>query len=148
MSFLLLLAISISKAQQADVENDVKKVIITFFEGFHQKDTLLMKYLVSDDIHLQSIIVSPTNENVLSSKNFEDFLISIATIPEEVKFEEKLHSYTISVYGVLATVSTPYTFYLNDIISHCGVNIFQLYLDKNKWKIVSIMDSRQKDNCY
>jgi len=148
ISFLLVLAISFAKAQQVDLENEVKKVITTFFEGFHQQDTLLMKSLVSADVVLHSVMVGTTNENVLSSTTFEVFLNSIATIPKEVNFKEKLHSFSISINGVLATVTTPYSFYVNDTLSHCGVNIFQLYLDKDKWKIVSILDSRQKKNCY
>ncbi|NCT18223.1 MAG: 3-methyl-2-oxobutanoate hydroxymethyltransferase [Flavobacteriaceae bacterium CG_4_8_14_3_um_filter_34_10] len=148
ISFLLVLAISFAKAQQVDPENEVKKVITTFFEGFHQQDTLLMKSLVSADVVLHSVMVGTTNENVLSSTTFEVFLNSIATIPKEVNFKEKLHSFSISINGVLATVTTPYSFYVNDTLSHCGVNIFQLYLDKDKWKIVSILDSRQKKNCY
>jgi len=148
ISFLLVLAISFAKAQQVDLENEVKKVITTFFEGFHQQDTLLMKSLVSADVVLHSVMVGTTNENVLSSTTFEVFLNSIATIPKEVNFKEKLHSFSISINGVLATVTTPYSFYVNDTLSHCGVNIFQLYLDKDKWKIVSILDSRKKKNCY
>jgi len=148
ISFFLLLVISFARAQQADTENEVKKVITTFFEGFHQQDTLLMKSLVSADVVLHSVMVGMANENVLSSTNFEDFLISIAAIPKDVKFKEKLQSFSISINGVLATVATPYSFYVNNTLSHCGVNIFQLYLDKDKWKIASILDSRQKKNCY
>lgn len=148
ISFFLLLAISFAKAQQADTENEVKKVITTFFEGFHQQDTILMRSLVSADVVLHSVMVGSASENVLSSTNFEVFLNSIAAIPKEVKFEEKLHSFSISIHDVLATITTPYSFYVNDTLSHCGVNIFQLYFDKNKWKIVSIIDSRQKENCY
>ena len=57
-------------------------------------------------------------------EDFEDFLVSISTIPVEVKIEEKIVDYKIQVDGSLAHDWTSYEFYVNGTLSHKGVNSF------------------------
>ena len=72
---------------------------------------------------------------------------SIVSIPATTKFEERLLSFDIRLNGALASVITPYTFYVNDKLSHCGVNSFQLYKKEGEWKIIHIVDTRKKEGC-
>ena len=65
---------------------------------------------------------------------------------EDIWFE-KLLSYIINVDENLAIVWTPYEFYFNEIFRRCGVNAFQLFFNGEQWKIISIIDTRRKDNC-
>jgi hypothetical protein len=44
----------------------------------------------------------------------------------------------------MANVWTPYEFYINEKLSHIGVNSFTLLLENNIWKIVHIIDTRRK----
>lgn len=41
----------------------------------------------------------------------------------------------------IATVWTPYTFYLRGKLSHCGIETFQLYRKSDGWKIVNFADT-------
>ena len=136
--FLLFITGSLYSQNQ-----EVKNVIETFFQGFHAKDSIVMKSVCSDKLILQSII-SNVKGTKLINENSKDFYHSIATIPVATLFEEKLLDYTIQVDGAMAHVWTPYEFYVNDKLSHIGANAFTLYNDNGKWQIIHLIDTRRK----
>ena len=125
-------------------KQDVQKSIEIFFEGFHQKDTTKIKSVCSDKMILQSISESAAKGNKLSNENAGKFYKSIATIPSSMKFQEKILSYNIQIDGTMAHVWTPYEFYINDKLSHSGVNAFTLFKEKDTWRIIYLIDTRRK----
>ncbi|HJY13689.1 MAG TPA: hypothetical protein VJ304_12935 [Flavobacterium sp.] len=128
------------QAQRQDVQHSIE----IFFDGFHQKDTVKIKSVCSDKMILQSISESNVQGNKLSNENAKDFYKSIATIPSSMKFQEKILSYNIQIDGTMAHVWAPYQFYLNDKLSHSGVNTFTLFKEKDSWKIIYLIDTRRK----
>lgn len=136
---ILLLSTAYSQAQKQDIQ----KVIETFFEGFHAKDTIKLHSVCADKMILQSITESPKG-NKLSDETTKEFYNSIATIPVDFNFEEKILSYTIQIDGTMAHAWTPYEFYTNGKLSHKGVNAFTLFKEKDVWKIIYIIDTRRK----
>ena len=137
--FLLIIGFS-ARAQKQDVQ----KTIEFFFEAFHQKDSVKLKSVCSDKMILQSISESKTKGNKLSDETAKEFYKSIASIPSNVKFQEKILSYTIQIDGTMAHVWAPYEFYLNNKLSHSGVNTFTLFKEKDFWKIIYLIDTRRK----
>ncbi|WP_291145798.1 nuclear transport factor 2 family protein [Flavobacterium sp. UBA7680] len=137
--FFLLLGLS-SNAQKQEVQ----KAIEIFFEGFHQKDSVKIKTVCADKMILQSISESSVKGNKLSDESAGEFYKSIATIPSSMKFQEKILSYNIQIDGTMAHVWAPYEFYLNDKLSHTGVNTFTLFKEKDSWKIIYLIDTRRK----
>jgi hypothetical protein len=138
---LIFLFIGVSSIAQ---KQDVQKVIEDFFVAFHQKDTIKLQSVCSDKIILQSISESVTKGNKLSTESSAEFYKSISSIPSSVKFNEKILSYTIQIDGTMAHVWAPYEFYLNDKLSHSGVNTFTLFKEKDNWKIIYLIDTRRK----
>jgi hypothetical protein len=122
---------------------EIQKVIETFFEGFHAKDTVKMKSVCFDKIILQSIMENAKGSK-LSDESAKEFYNSIATIPSDFKFEEKILSYSIQVDGTMAHAWTPYEFYINGKLSHSGVNAFTLFKENGIWKIIYVIDTRRK----
>jgi hypothetical protein len=122
---------------------EVKQVVVTFFKGFHAKDSITMKSVCADKMFLQSISESSKGTQ-LKNDSAQDFFLSIATIPNTILFEEKLLDYSIQVDGAMAHVWTPYEFYVNNKLSHKGVNAFTLFKDNGLWKIVYLIDTRRK----
>ena len=45
---------------------------------------------------------------------------------------------------VLVTLVTPYVFYFNCKLSHCGVNVFLVAKAGADWKIVSLVDTNRR----
>ena len=81
---LIMFALFLSVSLQAQ-NQEIKKVIETFFEAFHAKDTLKLKSFCDENMILQSI-----SENAkgikLSNESPKAFFKSIGSIPTEVKF--------------------------------------------------------------
>ncbi|RUT68091.1 nuclear transport factor 2 family protein [Flavobacterium cupreum] len=125
-------------------KKDVQEVIDNFFVAFHQKDTLKLKLVCSDKLILQSISESAIKGNKLSDENVKEFYKSIAAIPSNVTFKEKILSSVIQIDGSMAHVWAPYEFYFNDKLSHSGVNTFTLFKEKDKWRIIYLIDTRRK----
>ncbi|AWH85996.1 3-methyl-2-oxobutanoate hydroxymethyltransferase [Flavobacterium album] len=142
MKKILLLAISVVAMQLEAQESDIKKSIDIFFEGLHSGDTLKIKSVCADKMILQSVMESLKGSK-FSHEDISEFYKSIASIPKDMKIEERLLKYKIQVDGSMAHAWTPYEFYINGKLSHSGVNSFQFYKDNGVWKIVYIIDTRR-----
>jgi hypothetical protein len=136
--FCVLFSISIN------AQNDeIKHTIETFFEGFHHRDTTLLRQVCADKMILQSITEN-TNGNSFSEEPLQFFYRSIASMPKSLKYNEQILSYTTQVDGSLGHAWTPYEFYIDGKFSHRGVNAFTLFKEKDQWKIIYIIDTRRK----
>ncbi|HLP64639.1 nuclear transport factor 2 family protein [Flavobacterium sp.] len=122
---------------------EVQQTIETFFEGFHQRDSIKIKSVCADAMILQSISEGKKGTKLENEKPSE-FYKSIATIPSSMQFQEKILSFNIQVDGTMAHVWTPYEFYVNGKLSHLGVNAFTLFKEDNVWKIIHLIDTRRK----
>jgi hypothetical protein len=122
---------------------DPKKVIEDFFIAFHAKDTITLKEWCHPEIIMQTI-ANTKEGNKIETNEFSAFLKSIASIPVNMKFEERVLNYNVQIDGNLAHVWTPYEFYINDQLSHIGANSFTLYNDNGKWQIIHLIDTRRK----
>lgn len=138
----LLLILLISQLSFAQ-EKDIQQTIETFFEAFHQRDSIKLQSVCSDNLVLHSISESG-NGTKFSVEKASNFYKSIASIPLTMKFEERILNYNIQIDGAMAHVWTPYEFYVNDKLSHSGVNSFQLFNENGDWKVVYILDTRRK----
>ncbi|GAA4320642.1 nuclear transport factor 2 family protein [Christiangramia aestuarii] len=144
---LLLLVNTTVSAQNESREQSPKQLVQDFFEAFHKQDTLALRNLAQKGAKLESVSMDAEGNTKLSSEEYSKFLKSIASIPAEVSFEEKLHEFRVEENGLLATVTTPYSFYYNGDFTHCGVNSFQLVKFNGTWKIVYLIDTRTTQAC-
>lgn len=140
--FLTIFLLQITFICNAQKE-DVQKTIEHFFEGFHQKDSIKMKSTCLDSVILQSISEGGKG-NKLTNESVHKFYKSIVSIPKDLKFQEKILNYIIQIDGTMAHVWAPYEFYLNDKLSHSGVNTFTLFKENDVWKIIYLIDTRRK----
>ncbi|MEM9000858.1 MAG: nuclear transport factor 2 family protein [Bacteroidota bacterium] len=132
-----------------DVEKAaVKKIITTFFEGFHKQDSSLIKSTVADAMVLQTTARSKEGKTLFRTDDFGKFLKSIVSIPDSVEFEEKLTSFSIQVDRTMANAWVGYEFWLNNEFSHCGINSFQLIDFDGEWKIIYLIDTRGRAGCF
>ncbi|MBT8312144.1 MAG: nuclear transport factor 2 family protein [Flavobacteriaceae bacterium] len=132
---------------QQDLEQEVKQTIMRFFEGFHKQDSLIMKSVIGPNPILQTLGRNKEGLTEIRNDSFDRLVEAIVSIPDTVKFEERIHSYQISIDGPMANAWTPYEFWLNDQFSHCGVNSFQLINDGSSWKIIYLIDTRRREDC-
>jgi len=132
---------------QEDEKAAVKKVVETFFEGFHKQDSVLMKSVLADDVVLQTTGRNKEGKTLFSNEKIEKLITSITSIPDSVSFEEKLISWSIQVDRTMANAWVGYEFWINGNFSHCGINSFQMVNFDGDWKIVYLIDTRGRAGC-
>lgn len=147
LNILLLIIGTLGYSQETIDEVSVKTSVEDFFIAFHKQDTTALRFMAHPSIQMQSISIKENAEPKLVTEEYGNFLKAIYAIPATTKFEEKIHSFKIQVDGPMANVSTPYSFYVNGELSHCGVNTFQLFKEAGSWKIIYIIDTRTKQGC-
>jgi hypothetical protein len=109
-------------------------------------DSAMVKGAFADKAILQTVQNKKDSTTAIASSTLAQFLVAVGT-PHTDVWDERITFDKILIDGSLASVWTPYRFFLNDQFSHCGVNSFQLYRSGAGWKIIYLVDTRRKDKC-
>ncbi len=121
----------------------IKTVINNFFIGMEKGDTVLLKSTCMPDLVMQTFMADREGNMQVYTEDFDEFVRFVGT-PTKDKYKEKIEFEAIHAEKSLASVWTPYKFYLNGKVSHCGTNSFQLVKSDAGWKIQYIIDTRRK----
>ena len=140
--FFILLAFPCLIQAQKD-EKAIKAVINRFFEAMEKGDTTTLLSTCMPDPVLQTYMKDKDSDLQMYTENFTDFVRFVGS-PKKDKFKEEIKFDAVHSEMSLASAWTPYTFYLNGKISHCGTNSFQLVKTAAGWKIQYIIDTRRK----
>lgn len=143
--FLFAQFLSLTTANAQSPEEEIKKTIKHLFDGMRTNDSAKVHQSFAEDVVFQRIISSEQGTEVNSS-SFQSFLDSIGR-PKEIVWNELIRFEHILIDGDMATVWTPYRFYLGEQFSHCGVNVFTLHKQKGQWKIFHLVDTSRKTGC-
>lgn len=131
---------------QTPTADSVKSVVNQLFEGMKAGDTTMVKAVFAKDAIMQTVSTSETTIPVLVTASIQQFVNAVGS-PHTDVWDERISFGSIQVDGALASVWTPYRFYLNDRLLHCGVNSFQLMRFAEGWKIIYLVDTRRKEGC-
>jgi hypothetical protein len=140
-----LLCYNLSFAQQTEIAA-IKQTINNMFNAMRKTDSALLRSTFAKGMILHSIGKAKDGSTTVLMESPDGFVKSVGT-PHKGIYDERITFGDIKVDGELASVWTPYKFYLDDKFSHCGVNFFQLIKTDTGWKIVYIVDTRRKDSC-
>jgi hypothetical protein len=124
-------------------EKAVKAVINRFFEAMEKGDTSLLLSTCTAEPVFQTYMAEKNGALQVFTQDFRDFVAFIGT-PSQNKYKEVIEFDAVHTEKSLASVWTPYKFYLNGKLSHCGTNSFQLVKMGDNWKIQYIIDTRRK----
>lgn len=127
-------------------EAAVKQTITRFFDGMRMSDSVLMKATFAPTAILQTIVRKKDGSTHVETDPIQAFITTVAK-PHPQVYDERITFDIIKIDSALASVWTPYKFYVGDTFSHCGVNAFQLVKLAGEWKIQYIIDTRRKDAC-
>lgn len=145
--FIALNCLSLSTLMaQTTATDSVKATVNRFFEGMKAGDTTLIKSTLTEGGIFQTISRTKEGATVVRTENVGDFFKSISKV-EKGALDEQITFKTVEVDGFLASVWTPYKFYVKEQFSHCGANSFQLVKIDGEWRIQYIIDTRRKKGC-
>jgi hypothetical protein len=145
LSALLLAATSATAQTTAQETEAVKKTIQTFFEGMRKGDSALVRSTVAPGAVFHAIATRNSSPQLLI-QNPSEFVKAVGTPHKEV-WDERISFDKVLIDANLASVWTPYEFYLGSTFSHCGYNSFQLVKLAGGWKIAHVIDTRRKEKC-
>ncbi len=136
-----------TSAQAQTTEDSVKNTINRFFEGMKKNDTTVVRSTMTDGVIFQSVAQTKEGKTTVRTEKVNDFLAQIAKPMKEGVLDERITFDVVRVDGGLASVWTPYKFYLGDKFLHCGANSFQLVRLDGQWLIQYIVDTRRRQGC-
>lgn len=141
LALAAFLAPAALQAQTPD-HDAVYAVVTKLFDGMRTRDTAAMRAAFDPSARLQSISATGVRSDEISV-----WINSVATAPAGLVLDERLANQVVQVSGDLASVWVDYWFFASERFSHCGVDAFVLARRASDWKILSVADTRQRENC-
>ena len=131
---------------QADEEAAVLAVVEAMFNAMRAGDSTAFRAVLHPTATGASVSVRDGQPTLARESSLEGFVQAVGT-PHEQVWDEKIWDAEVRIDGLLATVWTPYAFYLGDQLSHCGVDAFQLFKGEDGWQVFHIADTRRREGC-
>lgn len=76
--------------------------------------------------------------------NFDAFVERLPTIGA-TKLEERLYDPLVRIDDDIALVWSPYKYFIDDKLDHCGTDLFSLIRRDGRWLVSGIADNSRKD---
>lgn len=143
---LYLTVLLCANASAQSTEDSVKAVVNNMFAAMKNADSAGLKNVFSEWAVLQTITRNKEGQTIVRTENINAFATSIGGLAKG-DADERITFGAVHIDGALASVWTPYQFYLKGNFSHCGVNSFQLVRVNGVWKVQHIIDTRRKTDC-
>lgn len=129
---LVAMATVTANAQPANERDAVLKTLQIFFDTMTAKDVDGARAILVPQGRFHAMeMAKPTIEPRSSST--EEFLAELQRTKQT--FRERIWNPDVRVHGAIATVWTPYDFWIDGKFSHCGIDAFELVKTAGGWKI-------------
>ena len=128
-------------------ERDAMAVVDKLFDAMRAGDSTAVRSVFADGALLGSIETKDGASSLKKDPGGVDGFVKAVGSPHQAMWDERTANAKIHVDGDLAMVWVDYTFYLGERKSHCGVDAFQLVKGADGWKVVTLVDTRRRENC-
>ena len=125
-------------------EDEVMATIEQVFEGMRTANPDLVRAVFAADARF-AVLDTRNGPATVRAQSVDGWIGAIGG--SEGKWDEQIYDVEIKVDGAMASAWTPYTFYLDGEISHCGINSIELLRDADGWKVTQLSDTRRRENC-
>lgn len=128
----------------AQDEAEVLAVIEQVFDGMRTANPDMVRSVFAAEARF-AVLDQRDGPATIRSQTVDGWINAIAS--SEGKWDEQIYDVEIQVDGAMASAWTPYTFYLDGAISHCGINSIELLHDADGWKVTQLSDTRRREGC-
>lgn len=111
----------------------------TLFDALEAGDAELLRSVVDESVVMH---FSETRDGQTTSGSATLDALADRIAGSEVPLIERMWNPVVVVSGSLATIWTPYDFYVGPDFSHCGVDTANLLHDEHGWRIVALSWTR------
>ena len=140
MNKLLMILVLMTTASTS-LANEMVKPVNALFDAMRNHDSQKILAQFTETALLQRAL--PGGD--IQQTDIKKFAAGIGQSTRSL--DEHLLSIKIHQQDNLASVWTPYAFYLDSKLSHCGVNSFQLVKTADGWKIHYLIDNSHPGDC-
>jgi len=144
LAVLTVLLPMIATPGETDDQQNVVEVIDRFFDAMTARDVAAMRALMSADGMIYGYREDAEGLRIVRRSHGE-YLDNLAIGSE--KLIERYWEPRILLHGRLATVWTPYDFYVDGRFSHCGINNFSMLRTDAGWIITGVVFSIEVAEC-
>lgn len=137
-------ALASPAAAQQPAEKEVLAAVEKMFEGMRTADSAMVRSVFAPGARFAAVNARATPP-AIRFDTVGGWISAIAT--SNRRWNEQIYDVQVRVDGHMAQVWAPYTFYLDNAISHCGINAIDLLRDGGGWKVTQIADTRRRENC-
>ena len=127
-------------------KSDIEQCIHNLFDGMRAGDSAQVAQTFAPELVLQTTYTDKDGNARLHSEKPIDFLTAVGTPHKEV-WDERISNLSIQIDGNIAHAWMNYSFYVDDVFSHCGVNAMTLFFNGEQWRIIHLIDTRRKTSC-
>ena len=141
---VLLAAPALARAQSE--ETAVRAVVDRLFDAMRAGDSAAFRATLHPEARLASAGEREGQPVLELLESLDGFVAAVGTPRAEV-WDERIWDVEIKVEDRLATLWTRYAFFIDNRLSHCGIDVFQLFKDADGWRIFEIADTRRQEGC-
>jgi len=134
-----------NQPERSEDEAAVLVAVEQFFETMTANDSAGARAVLDPAGSFVSVRWNEDGERVVRRAPNDAYLGSLAT--ESETYLERMWDPEVRIHGPIATVWTPYDFYVDGVFSHCGVDAFQLLRTDAGWLITGGMYTVERTEC-
>lgn len=138
---LFILMFSFNTIAKEQENSAIIQPIQQLFTAMKHHDSALFLKQFAENASLVRVLAQ--GETKISDIN--KFAEHIAKTTDDL--DERIFNIKVLKQHKLATVWTPFAFYFNGKLSHCGVNVFLLVEQNSAWKILQLVDEAYTGDC-
>ena len=141
----LLLLPALGRAQ-ADEPAAVRAVVDRMFDAMRAGDSAAFRATLDPKARLVSSHERDGQPVLEVMESLDGFVAAVGTLRAQV-WDERIWEVDVRIEDRLAVLWTRYAFYVDETLSHCGVDVFQLHKGPDGWRIFEIADTRRREGC-
>jgi hypothetical protein len=131
---------------QADEPAAVRAVVDGFFDAMRAADSTAFRAALDPRARLVSSHERDGQPVLEVMESLDGFVAAVGT-PRAQVWDERIWDVDVRIDDRLAVLWARYAFYVDDALSHCGVDVFQLHKGPDGWRIFEIADTRRREEC-
>lgn len=146
LTVVLLAAGRVAPVVAQEDEDQVRAVVQGLFDAMRTADSAAVRDLFHPDLQAMATSGERAGQPAVGFGEIDGFVRAVGEA-EPGALDERIGPPDMRIDDHLATVVTPYAFYYNGNLSHCGVDVFLIARAGEEWRIVGLADTRRKDGC-
>ena len=141
---VIFCTIGTQAAQKEDEKSAVLAIVQQFFDTMTSRDVEGAKRVLMPEARMFSVR-DQNGQSAARASSAESYLKGLGEGKQTNR--ERMWQPEVKIHGGIASVWTPYDFWIDGKFSHCGIDIFDLVKTAEGWKIAAVTYTVERTGC-